>query len=120
MTLLKGDSGGLVFRANGDNSTFYYFRIDSTGSYMLIIYTGHTSPGILQAGTIPAFHKGLGKSNLLAVVANGDHISLYINHTHVTNVMESTYIQGQIGVAASTAESPPVEVVFSNARVWKF
>ncbi len=120
MTLLKGDSGGLVFRANADNATFYYFRIDSAGSYRLIIFTGHTGAGILQNGTISAFHQGLGKSNLLAAVANGNHLSLYVNHVHITDVLENTYSHGQIGVAVSTADHPPAEAVFTNAKVWKF
>jgi serine/threonine protein kinase len=118
MTLLKAGSGGLVFRANGDNSTFYYFRVDNTGSYMLIVFTGHTGANVLEAGTATAFHTGLGKSNLLAIVANGDHITLYVNQVRITIVTDSTYTQGQIGIAASSSDNTPIEARFNNAKVW--
>lgn len=119
MMILEGDSGGLIFRANADNSTFYYFRINQSGYYMLIIYTGHTSPAILADGTISSFHTGWHQSNLIAVLVNDGHIDLYANHEHVTGLTDDTYRQGQIGVAASTGSGGPVEVVFTNAKLWE-
>lgn len=85
---------------------------------MLIVFTGHTGANILQTGTAPAFHTGLGKPNLLAAVANGDHITIYINQVRITTITDSTYDRGQIGVAASSSNNTPIEVRFNNAKVW--
>jgi hypothetical protein len=118
MTILKGDAGGLFFRGDADNSKFYYFRIDPTGYFRLIIFTGHTSADTLAEGTISAFHTGLGQSNLIAVVAQKDHLALYVNHQLIKAVTDSTLSQGQIGLVASDY-SHPTEVAFADAKVWK-
>jgi len=119
MSILQGDSGGLVFRANADDSTFYDFSIAQDGHYSLIIYTGHTTRAILDHGNASGFHTGLHQSNLLAVVANSNRIDLFVNHQYATDVIDDTYPHGQIGVAASTGQGGAVEVVFSNAKLWK-
>jgi hypothetical protein len=118
MTILKGDSGGLMFRADANKSKVDYFRIDQTGYFMFIVFSGHTSAVLLADGTIADFHKGAGQSNLLGVVAQGAHMTLYVNDQSVKTVTNSTLSQGQIGVAASDYDSP-VEVVFTDAKVWK-
>jgi hypothetical protein len=118
MTILKGDSGGLFLRGDADNAKFYYFRIDQTGYFMFIVYTGHSSPSILEDGTIAAFHKGPSQSNLVGIVAQRDRFTLYVNHQQVKSVTNPTFSQGQIGLVASDYDSP-AEVVFTNVKVWK-
>jgi hypothetical protein len=118
MIILKGDSGGLFWRGDANNAKFYYFRIDSTGYFMFIIFTGHTGASLAKDGTTSAFHKGLGKSNLIGVVAQGDSFALYVNHQQVTTITDRTYSHGEIGVVASDYHSP-VDVVFTDARIWK-
>jgi hypothetical protein len=49
-------------------------------------------------------------------VANGSNISLYVNNQQIDNVSDSTFSQGEIGVAASNNNL--TEVVFTNAKVW--
>jgi hypothetical protein len=118
MTILKGEAGGLIFRADADKAKFYYFRIDQTGYFLFIVFTGHTSAAVLAEDTISAFHKGVGHSNLIGVVAQGDHFTLYVNHQQVKTVTNSTFTQGQIGVAVFDYDSP-AEVVFTDAKLWK-
>jgi hypothetical protein len=72
----------------------------------------------LQQASSPHINKGQGKSNLLAVVAVGNTISLYVNNNFLVKVTDSTYSSGQIGVAAAE-NSNATDVVFSNAKVWK-
>jgi hypothetical protein len=120
LRLVKGDAGGLVFRANAVSGTFYYFCIHPSGQYSLLLWSGPTTVAILAEGRSSSFHTGPGQSNLLAVVATGDELTVYVNHTAHAKVRDGTYRQGQIGVAASTDGNPPVEVVFSQARVWTF
>ncbi|TMC13941.1 MAG: hypothetical protein E6J34_24180 [Chloroflexi bacterium] len=119
MTILKGDAGGLFLRGDADNSKFYHLRIDQTGAFLFIIFTGHTSSSVLAEGTTSAFHQGAGQPNVLAVVAQGDRFTLYVNHQQIKSLTNGTYSQGQIGLVATDTNSP-AEVVFTNARVWSY
>jgi eukaryotic-like serine/threonine-protein kinase len=117
MTILKGDSGGLMLRADPDKAEYYYFRIDQTGYFLFIAFTGHTSGAVLAEGTTSALHKGIGHPNLIGIVAQGDHFTLYVNHQQVKTVTNSTFNHGQIGVVVFDYNSP-AEVVFTDAKVW--
>ena len=64
-----------------------------------------------------AIYRGLNQINLIAVVAKGSTITLYVNHQQIARVTDSTFSNGQLGVQAAPI-SHPTEVVFSNAKVW--
>ena len=119
MTILQGDEGGMLFRANGTEGRFYYFRIGRDGSYGLYLSTGANGSHmqVLASGRAAAIYTGLNVSNLLAVVARGSTIDLYVNHQHIDSVTNSSYDFGQVGVAAAY-ETGITEVVFSDAQVW--
>jgi len=116
VTILQGNSAGIVFRA--DNGDCYYFQIGIAQTYELdAIQSGRQN--ILTSSTLPngnanvAIH-GQGQSNTLAVVANGSAIDLYVNGQKIDSVTGGTFSQGYVGVAATTS----VVAVFSNAQVW--
>ncbi len=117
MTIVRGDAGGIVFRVDDGKGSDYLFRIGIDGSYTLDIYNNNNLNSTLKRGTSTAINTGLNQSNLLAVVANGSNIDLYVNNQHVDSVSDSTFSQGEIGVAASSTGNP-TEVVFTNAKVW--
>ena len=116
MTILKGDRGGIFFRQVGTQGSYYYFSIKIDGSYELDSYNGKTS-NVLQLGTSPAIKRGLNQPNLLAVIAQGSSIDLYVNGQSTLHISDSTTGNGLIGVAAD-ATNQPTEVAFTNARVW--
>jgi len=117
MMIIQGNSGGIVFRANESKGAEYLFRFSIDGSYALDIYNNNTQTSTLKSETNPAINTGLNQSNLIAIVANGSNIDLYVNNQHMDSVSDSTYSQSEIGVAAF-ANSNPTEVVYSNAKVW--
>lgn len=116
MTILKGDRGGIFFRQVGTQGPYYYFSIKIDGLYELDSFTG-TTAHVLQRGTSPAVKKGLNQPNLLAVIAQGSNIDLYVNGQSMVRISDSTTSNGLIGVAAD-ATNQPSEVAFTNARVW--
>jgi hypothetical protein len=118
MTIVKGYAAGLVFRADADNSTYYDFEVDYNGNYTVLIWTGHTSPAILDSGVISNFRRGLGQSNVMAAAAVGDRLNFWANGNQVTFVKDDTYKQGQIGVEVVTDDNPG-EALFRNAELWK-
>src|SRR6266568_5232548 len=122
MTIVKGDGGDIIIRddTKGDG---YYFFIGQDGTYEFGIYNcpdnNCTSRPLLPlrspSGT--AINTGLNQSNLVAVVAKGSTIELYVNNHHIDSVSDSSYSRGQIGVGAYDGNSP-TEVVFRDAKVW--
>lgn len=117
MTILQGGQGGLIFRANGNNHTFYYFRIGRDGSYGLYLYNTTQSVSTLVNGLAPAIRTGPGIANLLAIVAQGNTFALYVNGESIATVNNNAFDTGQIGLAASF-DTTTSEVMFANARLW--
>jgi len=121
MTIVKGEFGGMVFRADGSQSKYYSFFIDRSGNYTLITSvdnTGHHDH-VLHNGTSAFIRTGLNQVNLLTVIARGSNIYLYINQHYITSASDTAYRAGQIGVFGGNASQAPADVVFSHAQVWK-
>ncbi len=121
MTIVKGDTGGIVFRIDNTSSKFYYFHISRDGSYGLDLYMDNLRKDRipLKSGSSSAINPNLYQTNLIAVVAIDNNFDLYVNNTRIASVTDnnSTYSHGQIGVIADAVNNP-TEVVFSNAKVW--
>jgi hypothetical protein len=124
MTLISGHSGGLVFRADYTNDKGYQFRISTDGTYILNrhlldqqgapIAAGRT----LVSGSSEFIQKGANQTNQLAVLAQGDIISLFINGKYVDSVTDNTYHSGQVGIYVDS-DADVVEGVFKDLQVWK-
>ncbi len=121
MQIIKGDSGGIVFRAGNTASTYklYAFFVGQDGSYFLNSENGSSFP-LLTSGNSVAINQGLNQTNLVAVVAQGSSITLYVNHQSIASVTDSTYSHGQIGfiVGPFGNSGHSTEAIFSNAKVW--
>jgi hypothetical protein len=91
--------------------------VNNDKTYNLKIFQSHSYAGAIASDTLTNVDTSPGKQILLAVIANGNTITMYVNHQQVASVQDSTYSQGQVGVAAEDV-SGPTEVAFSNARVW--
>ena len=117
MQFIQGNVGGMIFRANDTNGNYYYFHINSNGTYGLDIYSGNLLTKTLSEGPTSTIHTDPGQTNILGVKANGNKIDLYINGQFITTVNDSTYSSGQIGVVAD-AINAPTEIAFSNAQVY--
>ena len=122
MQVVKGDGGGIVFRATSTNpnNEYYEFIIGQDGSYDFYLVTGNSSSDskTLTSGSSPAITQGLNQTNLIAIVAKGNTIMLYVNHQLVGKVTDSTYTGGKIGFVAYP-NTKPTEVAFSNLKVWR-
>ncbi len=120
MTIVAGDYGGIVFRTDSTHTKFYYFRIGKDGSYEVVAWGSKTGTNVqvLKSGTSLAIKTGLNQANIVAVVASGSDLDLYVNQQHIAYISDSTFSQGQLGVCAANA-SKLTEVVYNSAVVWK-
>jgi CHAT domain-containing protein len=118
ITFIQDGWGGIIFRANDTTTNYYTFEIDINGHYYLAAYLGNNKYNTLAYKSSPVISTGLNRSNTIAVVANGSTLDLYVNHTKVDSVGDSTYTgAGHIGLIVESG-STPTEVAFSNAKVW--
>ncbi len=119
MTLVTGNYGGIVFRADRATTHFYYFRIGPDGNYFLTRYVdkdpAHAT--ILASGPSSSINTGLGQTNIIAAVAQGSSLDLYVNYEKVAHVNDNTYSHGQIGVFVGNSGNA-ADGVFSDAKVW--
>ncbi len=119
----SSNGGGIIFRADKAGSLYYGFFISEVGNGELFI---STSPGIenkliLKKDIIPSFEYGKNQINLIAVVAQGEDLQVYVNKKLFADVVEGNYTHGLIGVFAQSTQSSftSTEAQFTNARVWK-
>ena len=120
MSIVKGEFGGMVFRADGSQSKYYSFFIDGSGNYTLITSVDNTGTHdyVLRQGTSALIRTGLNQVNTLAVIARGSSIYLYINQKYIASASDSSYHAGQIGVFGGNVTQAPADVVFSRVQVW--
>jgi hypothetical protein len=116
MKILKGDVGGLIFREK------YLFIVAQDGEYELLVCNGigKSCPPLVSGFSVAA-NRGLNQTNLIAVIANRDHIMIYVNQRQVVNITNNRYSSGRIGVtAASFNGQDPTDVAYNDMKVWTF
>lgn len=120
MNILQGDVGGMIFRADAANNSYYIFFVGRNGYYSLFACKSNICNSLLVSKFSPAIKQGLNQSNTIAVVATGTTITLYVNGKQLASKQDSTFTHGQIGVLASPAPntSDLTEVAYTNVRVW--
>lgn len=118
LSITQGNQGGILFRADGANGSFYLFRIGTDGSYAFDLYNGKQHSTTLASGFSDAITGGLNQSNQLAVYAKGSTLYLFVNGQYLTGLTNSTLSSGQIGVVALDYSVPSL-VTFSDAQVWQ-
>jgi hypothetical protein len=125
MTINKGfrGQGGILFRTDGTNSLYYFFRVSIDGRYALDVYTTNSQTGNPQAETLttgltPSITTGLGTANQLAVIAIDRQLYLFVNGTYIAKVVDGSFSSGGIGLAV-LGTNAPIDATFSNAQVWK-
>ncbi len=116
MTIIQGSYGGIMFRIDNAKSNYYYFRLGRYGSYVFYSYVNRVTR--TTSGSTSFFHRDLNQTNLIAVVARGNKLDLYVNLQYIMSVNDSNLTHGEIAVVADNVIDA-TEVVFSNAKVWR-
>jgi hypothetical protein len=117
------DNGGLIFRSNVQENSFYAFCVTADGKYLV----EKSSPSsdtqdyiTLISGNSSAIMRGANQSNLLTVITHGTIIYLYVNKHYVNiEVDDNSYVSGAIGVFTNSIGTNPTEAAFKDLTVWK-
>lgn len=137
MTIRNGNCGGIIFRANAQADSYYYYEVCKPNSYALyflqfpVQLSASNSAKLLPTSQVrlllrginPGLHTDSNLSILITVVAITDTFALYLNHQKVGAVTDSTISYGVIGVAAHEtnlidASHAATDIAFSNVKVW--
>jgi hypothetical protein len=120
MTVLKGNCGGIVFRDDAEGH-YYLFEVCPNGDYEVYLYFGQSGNDFetLQIGHSPTIKTGLNQSNLIAAVAIGQDIHLFINRQSISTLRDKSYSIGKIGFIADGSANATV-VAYNNLKVWTF
>ncbi len=122
MKVIQGDTLGVIFRQNQQAGTGYIFVLDTqTGALALVKIDGaNTDPQYLLFITDEStiMKMGRNQTNVLAVVAIGGKLGLYLNGYMAAQITDTTYTTGQIGIYASNKQGA-ADVVASDAIAWQ-
>lgn len=141
---------GLIFRLqHHDNSSpsddsYYLFQVSSDGYYQVMRVLGDKQKKLSDWIPSPVVNQGIGVTNYLRVVAQGDQFAFYINGQQMPlcipdnpdgestfdrtgtcvqgtlqpTLTDSSLAYGQIGLVATTLDEPDVVVEFDNLVVY--
>ena len=116
MKIVTGDCGGMVFRSEKSKYKFYRVDICSDGD-MRVFLQGDSSLNPLFYKNITDIKRDPKKTHVVAIVAQGRTLLLYIDQKSIGQIPDTTYSNGQIGLAAYE-RSNPTEVAYMNVRIW--
>jgi serine/threonine protein kinase len=114
----KGVSAGLILRGSPNSKAYYYFYIKGDSSYGLDLYKAddHSPQATLKRGGSSAIKAN--QPNLIAIVARGKQLDLYINQQRVASLEDTHASKGFVGLGAES-DLTPAEATFDSARAWK-
>ncbi len=107
-----------------ERSSYYEADFCQDGYYYLNLF-GPNSNGVqpLVIDSTSQIDTGLGQSNIIAVVASGDELDLYVNRQKIAGTKDNSFSHGSISVGAlfqPEGSDHLCDVVYHNAKVWTF
>ena len=117
------DNGyGMIFRVDDENDNFYSFQISGDGYAWIGRYR---QGGLGEAEPIVgdwwiesnAINVGVGQTNRLKVVAEGQNMVFFVNDSEVGRVSDATFAKGDVGLMVRTLGLGGVNVQFDNFSV---
>jgi hypothetical protein len=119
MTIVQGDCGGITFREDSDGVNFYAFRVCQNGNYYLDVNWNGKSFTTERSGSNSLINRGLNQRNSIAVLANVDAISVYVNGHIIDSINNAVYSNGTVGLLAFGTGNT-TEVAYNDAKMWTF
>jgi serine/threonine protein kinase len=112
------DYYGVIFRASADQSSYYVFEVDTTGSGQYVFWRYDNSQWkTIKAGFAPALLTSRGASNTITVEVHNNVFTFFINGKPVdkplTDTLKPALAKGEIGLYVEEQ----AEVAFSKLSV---
>src|SRR5207244_553512 len=106
---------------DSNTGKLYFFEVCQDGTYLFSRYLDFTGNNVkdLAGGSSAAITTGLNQTNVIAVVAQGSTLSIYVNKQKIASANDSTFTHGQIGLFADV-NTHHTDAAFNNAKVWTY
>ncbi len=122
MNIIDGECGGLIFKYV-DAANFQLFVVCQNGTYNLA-NRARGKWSYLYAAAMPssAIKRGVDQLNVVAVVARGNAIAMYVNGQKIdatsrAALTRSAFSQGRFGLLAS-GEGKATAVIYGDVKIW--
>ena len=114
----SGAEYGIAFRVSDDKDNYYIFGVTTDGKYYVdkLIKGEWADPSPVNKTASQYVKQGKVK-NTLAVLAQGDKISFYLNGFGVKTITDDSLSDGYVGVFAGSGNSDSAEVAFSRLTI---
>jgi hypothetical protein len=111
------DRYGLIFRAPDPNMG-YLFGISCDGHYHIRTWSGEEFTELRGWQPSNFILAGPNQTNRVGVLADGNHLSFFINGQKVEELSDKTYSNGAFGAYIAAAETPGLTIEVSQATYW--
>lgn len=111
------NAGGLLFHYTSPES-YRYFIISCDGDFFVMERTGTNSTSRLLSGSLPNTLEIFTGAHTMAVLANDDTLTFFIDSLQIGKIEASTTIEGDIGMYIQT-EGGKTALIFSNLAVYE-
>ena len=127
-TLAHGDNPsddyyGVVIRAASNQSSFYLFEINKSPNGDYGQYTFYRKENdvftSLVSNDVPSMHFGIGKSNTITIVAQGDNFTFFVDNKEVGKTVDTSKSALSTGNIGLYVEGGNIEVPFSGLFIQK-
>jgi hypothetical protein len=109
---------GVLFRYQDDDN-FYSYSISSDGYYRLDRKLAGEWSSLVAWTESSAINTGEQSFNLMGLLAEGAQISLLVNETLLTSIVDDTFAAGGIAPTAGSYDEGGVEIAYDDLTVWR-
>lgn len=107
---------GLLYRYQ-DASNYYVFAIGGDGYYTVALLQAGTQTALRAWQPWPHVHRGAA-GNRLRIHCQGPDCRFYVNGEFTAEVIDDTFLSGDVGLWGQTFSDDALNVVFEDMRVW--
>ena len=114
------DNFGVICRYQ-DEENYYGFLLSHDGYYGIFKYINGNMVTASEEGNLAyseAIRQG-GVVNHIEAICQGNTLSLSVNDTLLASVVDDSFTSGKIGLIAGAYDSPGVNVLFDNLKVYQ-
>jgi hypothetical protein len=109
-------SYGLAYRAQ-DAAHYYIFAVGNDGYYAVLRLAGEEEIPLVDWQQFPHVHRGQ-QANRLRITCAGPICHFYVNDEYVTNVEDTTWSKGDLGLWMRSLGDSVTVIRFASLQVW--
>lgn len=117
LTIFSDIGAGLMCRADtSNNGDGYYFMINASGYYSILIGEGPGINPLIGWQPSSAIRTGIDR-NTIGAVCLGNQLAMYVNNELVATVTDNTYTSGYAGLTVAAGDNG-VDMAFDNLTLY--